>query len=207
MQKNKSRKSPRRKKSKSSVYFNKKELKSSVTSCPLDIYSTLLVARRQQDTYTIIMSRDDVLSSSGSGTLTTVYANDPSGAANWSTLAAAFDEYRVLAMRLNFEAFSFHGGNLITVRAPIASVIDYDTSAGLTGYTLANQYSSIIERPGGSTWNRTAYMSGVENAGFLSTMSPAPTFWIKLYSANNSTSLNLANARIEWIVQFRGKGI
>lgn len=186
-------------------WVQRAELSPQVTTTPRNIFATLAHAREQLDTYTMILSRDDVISTSSAGEINTVFSNDPAIASNWSSLAAVFDEYRVLAQRLYFRPISFNG-NLVSTAA-IASVIDYDTASALTGYMLANQYSSVREAAGGKPFTRTAYMSGVENAGFISTMSSSSTFWLKLWSANNSVSTKIGNMRTEWIVQFRGKGI
>lgn len=190
-----------------SQFVFKLELSPQITECPPNIWSTLSRARKQQDLYTILMSRDDVLASSASGVLATVYANDPSVTSAWSSIAAVFDEFRVLAFRVIYRPHRYDGGTLGTVRAAVAVVTDYDTPTALTGYLLANQFSSCKEYNGGTNFEYAAFMSGSENSGFISTGSPSPSFWVKLYSAGNSTSTSLGHAMAEYVVQFRGKGI
>lgn len=197
----------RSKRSRSNLYHLNKELLPNVASCPTSIWSLFGPASRQQDLHTVLMSRDDVLITDGSGQLATVYSNDPSVSSAWGSLAGIYDEYRVLAFRLDVMPSDIIGGSASTIRQAIAVVTDYDTSAPLTGYTLANQYSSCKEFQPGKKFSYRAYMSGFENSQYISTGSASPTFWVKLWSSGNTTSLKAANARAVWVVQFRGKGI
>jgi len=118
-----------------------------------------------------------------------------------------FDEYRVLAMTVHFKPVRIAGGSTAIIFAPLTTVIDMDNSALLTGYTLAGQYSSNKEFGGGASWKRTVFMSGVENAAFVSTASPASSWWFKVYSSGNSASLNLGRFNVTYYIQFRGLGI
>jgi len=162
-------------------------------------------ARGQDDTYSIVTIYDATATTDVSGQLSTIFANNPTGYANWTSLAAVFDEYRVLGMDLTFEPYQFNGA-LIT-QAPIVAVNDYDSSAALSGYVLAAQYSSYEEHAGGRAWTKRILMSGAENAAFLGTASPTSTFWIKIWSAGNSVSTNIGRYSLKTVIQFRGKGI
>jgi hypothetical protein len=187
------------------VFDIRKELRADQVQANRNVWSFKSKAINQQDTYTMEMIYDQPLSSDGSGNNNLTLGNSPASTSNWSNVSAVFDEYRVLAMKLQYRPNEFNGGSV--VQAPITSVIDYDTSAALTGYTLAAQYSSQVEFRGSQNWTRTAYMSGVENSGFVSTGSPGNTFWIKLYTSGNTINTTLGRYVITFVVQFRGKGI
>jgi hypothetical protein len=173
---------------------------------PQNIFSLYKQSQQnQQDLFTTIMVLDALVTTDGSGVYHNEVGSNPSADANWATLAAAFDEYRTLGIEVEFRPIEWNGG--LIQQAPITSVIDYDNNAALTGYTLAAQYSSVIEFPGGRSFNRRALMSGAENAQFLSTASPANVYWIKFYSANNTATTNIGRLLVKHLVQFRGKGI
>jgi len=191
-----------------SVYIASSELRPDVLACPPSLPSS--IERRmvnQQDLYTIKMVSDLTATSDGSGNLVATYGNLPSLGSNWSSAAAFFDEYRVLATTLEFRPNWFASGATTVVLAPVTTVIDYDSSAALTGYTLAAQYSSVKEFRGMVPWKRTALMSGSADSGFISTASPGSTFWIKIWSAGNPVSTALGRYVFVMYVQFRGKGI
>jgi len=185
------------------------ELSPNVSECSasdLRRMVTSLAARRQQDVYTIKMLLDGPITTDGSGNYSATVADNPSSDATWAAAAAFFDEYRVLAVSYKFSPMVTSGGSLL-MYAPIIAVTDYDSSAALTGYTLASSYSSAKEFKGNSGWTYIAYMSGLENGSFISTASPSAHYYIKLYSSGNSASTVIGRAQIVHYVQFRGKGI
>lgn len=184
-----------------------KELAPSVVDCPKSIFQKFVRFRFQQDLYTIPMDQDITVTTDTSGVIQTVIGNLPSTASNWSTFAAAFDEYRVLAFQVKFSAYDFNGGPTTVIRAPIVVVTDYDSSTAFTTYTTASQYSSVKEYAGGVSWTYSAFMSGVENSGFISTSAPVANFWVKTWSAGNINSTSIGRFKTRYIVQFRGKGI
>jgi len=182
-----------------------KELRADVVQCDSSIWNSVHLMGLQQDTYTIFMDYDAVVTTDSSGNISPTYGNNPSSTSNWASIAATFDEYRVLAMQVSYKPFEFNGGNV--VQAPVTTVFDYDTSAALTGYTLAAQYSSCKEVAGRAGFSRTIYMSGVENGAFNSTGSPVNTFWVKVWSSGNTINTPMYRSFLRFIVQFRGKGI
>jgi len=157
------------------------------------------------DTYTMVFRQDGTLTSDGSGTLNTVWSNNPSPSANWTGAAAVYDEYRTLMYRVEFEPIMFNGQ--VIAQAPIAICVDMDTSTALTAYSLAAQYSSDKVQAGGKRWHIEAYMSGVPTGQFISTGSPVANCWIKSYSTGNSVSVTLGRYLVSYLIQFRGKGI
>jgi len=163
--------------------------------------------RFQTDSYTVSSILDIPCTTDSSGVLQQVFGNSPSTSANWTNFVACFDEYRTLGMVLEFEPNKFNGGATVVNLAPIATVIDYDTVAAITGYTQAAQYSSHLEFGGGRKWRRISVMAGVENSNFISTLSPVTTFSIKIWSQGNIISTTIGRYKVSYVVQFRGKGI
>jgi len=164
-------------------------------------------ALKQQDLYTERLIYELPCNTDGSGVLATVFGSNPSNCAGWSNLAAAYDEYRTLAIRVKFRPLKFStGGSTITL-APIAAVCDYDTATAFASYASAALYSSFQEFSAAVPWSKTILMSGAENAQFLSTGAGSSLMYIKLYSSNNTISLLIGRFEAEYYVQFRGKGI
>lgn len=185
------------------------ELSAEATDCSPASFRAIkagLKSGLQQDCYTIRMDYDTTCTTDGGGVFAVTYADNPSGDSNWSSAAAFFDEYRVLVTQVKFSPNVTSGGSLF-VYAPIITVTDYDSSSALTGYTLASQYSSVVEHGGNKPWTHTAYMSGTADGGFTSTASPAAKYWVKTYTSGNSVSSVLGRIHIVHWVQFRGKGI
>jgi len=108
-------------------------------------------------------------------------------------------------MRPEREPIKFNGQ--VLAQAPIAVVVDMDSSTALSSYVIGTEYSSDKMIAGGTRWTKDAYMSGSENSGFQSTTAPTATFWIKSYSSQNSVSITLGRFLVYYLVQFRGKGI
>lgn len=184
------------------------ELPSSAQAASMAIVSRAMrKVRGQTETDTTVCFYDAIFTTSGAGVNNTVLGNSPSSVANWASLAAVWDEYRVLALRLKYVPYKFAGGSTVVVQAPIVVVGDFDTATALTGYSLANQYSSCKEYPGDRPFEYTILMSGSENAQFISTGSPANSFYIKPYTSGNTVSLDIGRVHLMYVIQFRGRGI
>jgi hypothetical protein len=190
---------------KATVFFNRLELREDQSTCPVNILRTLTQSRLQQDTYTMPFFIEFTASTGAGGTYNPVFANDPSGAANWAGASGLFDEYRVLAMEFMFRP-NWSIGGAGTNYTPIAMCTDYNDATALTSYGVANEYSSCKEVSGNKKFNYTSFMSGIQVAGFISTAAPAASWWTKFVSTGNTASINLGEMLIKVVVQFRGKG-
>lgn len=161
--------------------------------------------RFQTDLYTTTQMVDIVATTDGSGNLATVIGSTPGTTANWAAIASVFDEYRILALDVEFEPLVVVGSAVNF--ASIATVIDYDTSTALSSYTIAMQYSSCQEFGGNRRFQRLAVMSGAENSTFLTTASPVSSFWIKVWSSGGTINTTIGRYKVAYLIQFRGKGI
>lgn len=164
-------------------------------------------SRSEARTCTLELGSDLSITTDGSGLLATVISATPTNASNWSNFVNVFDEYRVLAVRVEFKPLLIAGGSTSTYMAPIIHVIDRDSSVALTSYTLANRYTSARETPGGKPFSQTIYMSSVEEAGFVSVSTTKTLGWFQFYSSGNTASFTLGRCKLTYIVQFRGLGI
>lgn len=156
---------------------------------------------------TVKLGQDSALTSDGSGIIATVISDVPTSAQNWSNYAAVFEEYRVLALQVQFEPLLGVGGSTQTFWAPIAHVIDRTDATALTGYGLAERYESHAKTPGGRRFTIVSPMKFVEESSFLSTAGSTATRWIKFYSTGNSASLTVGRLDIRFLIEFNGLGI
>jgi len=190
------------------IIVQKFEVKPNVVEMPKALFNKVLsTGSTELDLHTMVVSYDASVSTDGSGNWATVFTNNPTGYGNWTNLAATYDEYRVLGIKVMFEPNRFVGGSSVLVLAPIATVVDYDSTTNLASYVIATEYSSFLEFQGNSRWTRVALMSGIENAGFQNAASPTATFAVKVFSSGNTASTVLGRVSLRSVIQFRGKGI
>ncbi len=157
--------------------------------------------------FTVRLGLDSALTTSGSGEITSVFANTPTSAQNWSSYAATFDEYRVLAYVVHFKPLTIIGGSSSTFKAPIAHVVDRSDATALTGYGLSTRYESQGEASGDKPFNVHVTMSSAEESSFIPIGTSTPNTWVKLYSSGNTVSTTVGRITVFYLVQFRGTGI
>lgn len=157
--------------------------------------------------FTVRMTQEAAVTTDGSGLLATVYGSDPSSSGGWSNFAASFDSFRVLGVLFTFSPIRINGGSSATYQAPISVCCDYNDATALTGYSVAARYNNYHESPGGQGWKFCSPMDGLEAATFLGCTTPASKYWTKIYSSGNSASTTVGRMTVDFVVQFRGKGI
>ncbi len=156
---------------------------------------------------TFRLGQDQALTTDSAGLVQSVFSNSPTSAQNWSSYAAVFDEYRVLAQIVKFEPLWATGGSSTIFWAPIARVVDRSDSTPLTSYALAERYDSHKKAPGQRKWKTSWNMNSIEEASFTSTTTSTANAWIKIYSSGNTISTTVGRMDIQYVVQFRGLGI
>lgn len=171
-----------------------------------DIVMIRQLSMLQQDLYTTRLVSEVQVTTTAAGLYNGVFGNSPSTGVGWTNLAAVFDEYRVLALVINFRPIVT---TLTTYTfQPFGSLIDYDTTGAITSYTLGAAYSSYKEVMGNRPFRRVALMSGSENSQYITTATPVTTFVVKTVSVGNlPVSSVIGNIFVEYYVQFRGRGI
>ncbi len=194
-------------------FLNCKELKPDVYPTYPDVMLILNQRDAQrrdsvQELNTVVLPFDVALASDSSGNIQQVFAADPTNSIYWTTYRSNFDQYRVLGMRFSFEPTIIVGGNTVTVRAPIAIVTDYDDATSLTAYSLAETYSDHQRHTGDKKFSKiSCEAANIESWTDAVSSSPVNQFWVKLFSSGNTTSTVFGRVLLEYIVQFRGRGI
>jgi len=160
--------------------------------------------RDQQDLKTIQMSVVTAVTSSG-GVINTVVSNNPSGATDWSSATLLYDEYRVLSaeyLYMSAANMSYQG----TVNPQVmVAVIDRDSGGALTSLSAGWNFASCIPVNTNKPFRMHARMNGSEDAQFVSTGSPAPTWYLKLYATSTAGAVNYGQVFTRLLVQFRGR--
>ncbi len=194
-------------------YVMCRELKPDVFAEPSDV--RLVLAQRDaqrrdrtQELETVVLPFDVSFASDSSGNIQQVYANDPTNSAYWTVYRANYDQYRVLGVRFTYEPNILVGGSSVTIRAPVSVVTDYDDSASLTAYSLAETYSDHQRFVSDKRIVKIACEQATVDMWTDSvTSSPNNQFWIKTFSAGNTPSTTMGRVLIEYVVQFKGRGI
>lgn len=139
---------------------------------------------------------------SGGGAIDLVFGNSPAVLNDWSTLAATWHEYRVLAIALKYvpikQVASWAYG-------PAHVTVDRKSSAALGGITAAIQHESLQLHTMYSPWEVSAKAESVEDLSFASTSSPVASFYIKVYSSDNATIQTIGRFYLTFLLELRGK--
>jgi len=142
-------------------------------------------------------------SSSGAGLINAVIPENPQNAELWTANAAVYDQYRVLG----FEVEYVPGCSALSAPLPIfCHVIDRDTSAALTTYALAAQYSSFMASPLDRGWKQTYKMNGSDESQFRNTASPNDPGSLKTLCVGTTNSTTWGQFIVRYRIQFRGTG-
>ncbi len=168
----------------------------------------LAASRLQEDEIVLPFFIDAALNSDSSGKVVDVFSNNPSSLAQWSSLIAVWDEYRVLNMRVAFIPGFPVGGSTFQTILPIASVVDRDNSTVLGSYSDAQSFGSFQEYGGAKPFHRDVPLSNSgEDNGFIDTSNPIANGWIKFYCAGANASQPFGRVQRTFLIQFRGRGV
>jgi len=149
------------------------------------------------------------ITTSGAGLYNTVISNNPGASPSWASLAAIYDEYRVLGMEAHFTPNNRYNFPTTVGLDPFATVLDRSDATALASYTgttpAADEYVSHMMFTSSDPWTRVIKMSDYAEADFIPTSAPAATFWIKPYFlAATAASTNLGFMTVLWRIQFKG---
>lgn len=175
-----------------------------------DYFGGLLAPEMSQENFKCMLNFGIVIpvtSSIAPGKITAVYGCNPASCADWSTASQLYDEFRTLAMRIHFVPTNkYYKGAIVT--APAIMAIDRDDiTAPTTGNAVIVKESARLVSLEDEFY-MTAKMSGSEEGGWLDSFtSTTQHYCIKLYSDGLTASTVYGSMHIQYLVQFRGKGI
>ncbi len=169
--------------------------------------------KNQDDTYEVLLRVPTDLASNSGGVISNVYDNNPNGTTDWSSFAATFSEYRVLATMLEFYP-SNKSSKTTTVTKAMAAVVDRASSGTIASFAEAVNYESyqifslddeFVEFGKGLKKAPVAKMTSTEESDFKTTAAPTAQWYHKLYSDNLSVSTTYGLVVQTFLVQFRGR--
>lgn len=164
-------------------------------------------SREQNTLYTIECRSVLPLTSDVSGNITTVVDNNPSGYLDWTSIAALWDEYRPLALKVSFKPNNRYS-KTTTVTVPMYIVTDRDSVGAIASKNAAVQYESCIIRSLDDPWSKgakTLGISGLTTTQWITTASPSATYCIKMYATGASNSTTYGDLFITLLIQVRGR--
>jgi len=160
-----------------------------------------------QETYTTILHYQTPVSTDSSGNLVVVFSNDQSNSPDWVAFATKWDEYRCIGFRLKYKPVMPFGGSAVTFRAPVVIVTDLDDSTALSGYNAGSLYSDVAFHELYKEWSYMNCDSSLTDAGFRGIATTGGTFFAKIYSTGNTNSTTMGMFFVEYVVQFRQRGL
>jgi len=167
------------------------------------------ISNLQDQTVTVLLHGNQVLTSSAGGVLSGVIAlRNPSSCSGWSNLVATWDEFRTLSMTIQFVPSNQYDFTLATTTNAFLDFVDRDTSTVPTTTTTAQSYESCMIHSMSNTFKRLCYrMNSPEEAGFVNTAVPTNVktgsfAWITVNTVSNS--ITYGYFYFSYLVQFRG---
>lgn len=145
------------------------------------------------------------VTSNGSGFAAFSLSDDPSGFVDWSHIAAAWDEYRVLALTMNYVPYNQYNTPTATVVSSMFTVIDRDDATALTTEAAALEYESLKVFYLGRPFKRVVKMASIEDASFITTASPVARNWIKGAGSGLTASTSYGKYWLTVLIQCRGR--
>lgn len=141
-----------------------------------------------------------------------VYGSNPAGGTGWASLAAVYDEFRVLGMELRYVPTARYNRPVGVAEVPMAVVIDHDNATALASYhgvvPAADAYESVTLQGIEDPWTRVARLSDFNEATYQNTNAPASTFYIKtFYQSGTAAAAELGRFLLVWKIEFRGRGV
>jgi len=164
-------------------------------------------SREQNTLYTLECRSVLAFSSDVSGNITSVINNDPSGYLDWSSVAALWDEYRPLALKVSFKPNNRYSKTVV-VTVPLYVVVDRDSLGALASKNAAVQYESCNIRSLDDPWSKgvkTLGISGLTTTQWITTAAPVGTFCIKTFATGCSNSTTYGDLFVTLLIQVRGR--
>jgi hypothetical protein len=160
--------------------------------------------KEQGDLHTFCFGFAVACSSDGTGTIANVYGSSPTGVADWSSLAAVFEEFRTLAFEVRYFPNNRYS-KVSTTCTPLLGIVDRANNAAFASYNALMSHASHKRLSLEDPWVMIFHMSGSDEAEFQTTNSPTDDGWIKFFSTGLTASTTYGQFFITYRAQFRGR--
>lgn len=171
---------------------------------------------QDQEVSDVRLTFQGTISSSGIGVIANSVAMDPSGAGEWGTYGAIWDEFRVLGIRITLvsaqqysvTAVNKLGGvaydnDSVTALTSVANVLEYSTSHTLPaifGHKSCRENQTMCQQ---YSWLRPTAGAPIP---WIDVATPAgSTGGVLFYFAGLTVSTLYFDINVEYFVQFRGR--
>lgn len=189
---------------------HKKDKKKSQNIAPTALsYKGPIVSKKAKEENEVIVTNlnfTGLLTSTAGGLINSFYSNDPNSyaLADWTNIAAAWHEYRVLGFRVEFFPHNRYSKTTV-VCTPMIIVTDRADNSLLGSYQTAMDHSSAKKVSLEDPWNHEAKMASTEEAAFISTGSTSAQTWIKFYADGLTVSTVYGRTFVYLLLQLRGR--
>jgi len=173
---------------------------------------------------TLVLTEEGPFTTTSGGIISFVFPfANPSGATDWTTASGLYDEYRTLALSVQYYPNTedcLTTNSALLIFNPIYTVIDRDSNAALTSYAQAANYEAlkvfsltkrfrIDMKMSGLNVQTNNNTSNTASEGAFLNCAAVPTYCgsIKMFSGTNSTSTTYGRFVVRYLVQFRGRGL
>lgn len=193
----------------------KKKMRSKSIGMPLALNSTLMADQLSYNgpvrlpksknavTSTIVNhSQYFVVSSSVGGVMNNIFLADPSATAGWSSLAAEWAEFRVLAFQVEFTPTQKYTTGQCHLF--VTSVDHGNVSSTIGSYSSAVDRESSVSHNTQESFIVKAKATGTEELEYLPTGSPAARYCIKTYG-EGSISTQYFQTVVRYLIELRGQ--
>lgn len=167
-------------------------------------------AKQEDDTWTTQVNIINTIVSSAGGVIATVFspASQVQSSSDWVSLAALWNEWRVLSARVELIPWNKYNTPTTTVAAPLYSVIDRQSTTAIGSLATVANYNSAEAHEPSTKVIRVAKMEDLGEAEWQDVGSAAATssqFNIKLFSSGNTATTTYYDYFNSYMVQFRGR--
>ncbi len=170
----------------------------------------MVAARNPVSTRRFVLSVQSYLGTSAGGVMSGVFLMDPSGSAQWSSLALIYDQFRVLGGQLKISCMV---PNTVIGSGVIRFAFDNDSTTTPTTYADVLAYSEVTDVP--AVWSsgqiktvdyRRPVLNGVPqeaNIWYNETSPSSSPGSLKYYGAGLTGTSTYWNCIMDYLVEFQ----
>lgn len=161
--------------------------------------------KKEADLHTMLLAYSTTIASSAGGQISSFFVNNISACGDWSGFVNSFGEYRVLGVRMEYMPNNRYSKST-TITTPAIGAVRHNSSTSTpASYTEVMEYASARKLSLEDPWVMEAFMTGTEEAQFLTTSDTAPRYGIILYADGLTSNTTYGRYFFYWRVQFRGR--
>lgn len=161
--------------------------------------------RSQNSTFEIVLTNVTSVDSTAAGSIVNVFGNSLGAFHQSGNFTPIFGEWRVLGVKYTYTpSYMNLPGTLVF--APMAVVVDRNSSSAFTIFNNAADFDSYFPGNPGTPFTRTVRMSNPIEADYITTATTTTArWWLKLYASGLTASTTYGYMTTRALIQFRGR--